>query len=348
MSGERKYCYDVIRVLAMVMVLVNHTVASEIMLPQTVIGRIICVAMMLFSRMGVPLFLMLSGALILSSRDTPDFKTLFFKKILKIALPLITWSLIYFLMYNVVASDNFSFGGLFSLILRPGDAGHLWYLYVLVGLYMLIPVFFAIVHYMEGNWIPYLLIGWILFSGVMHYMGEIGVIDIPKPYMNMHILNGLWGYFLLGYYVVKKKVKPNLVFQIITVVIFALLTAGVYVNVYINGHVSFDLFSYSGLPLILMTCVVFGCLCRLNDSKNGKLKNFIGYLSRISFGVYLNQFLARALAQKLCESMMGNTLLYLSCLFVLTTIISVAGAAIVALIPRRNKLLSFVKTALGA
>ena len=78
----RNLNFDVIRVYAMIMVLLNHTIAGEVLNSNNSnIQHIIAAFSMVASRTGVPLFLMLSGALNLNRKSVITIKDLYFNKI---------------------------------------------------------------------------------------------------------------------------------------------------------------------------------------------------------------------------------------------------------------------------
>ncbi len=89
------------------------------------------------SRCSVPVFFMISGALLLTKQDNIF---LFYKKrVVRILPPLIIWSLIY-MWWN--SYHGVSYGGVWGwvkAICKGPVFFHLWYLYCLVGLYLFVP-----------------------------------------------------------------------------------------------------------------------------------------------------------------------------------------------------------------
>lgn len=94
-------------------------------------------------RFCVPIFVMVSGALLLSKRYS--LKDHLKKRIQKVLSPFIFWSIIYILIdlilpvlkgepISLMSSLKYFISGLFF-----GVRGHLWYIYMILGLYLLIP-----------------------------------------------------------------------------------------------------------------------------------------------------------------------------------------------------------------
>ena len=95
-----------------------------------------------FSRMGVPLFFMVSGYLLLGkSEPVADF---FRKRLVKVGIPTLFWSVAY-LLWSVEAYRNGTMKPLavaLSMLktMYLGDVEiHLWFLYILIGIYLVAP-----------------------------------------------------------------------------------------------------------------------------------------------------------------------------------------------------------------
>lgn len=88
----RNYRFDVIRVAAMVMVLLNHTLGAFILdTSRSAVELGVASVSMVLSRLGVPLFLMLTGALLLEQKAPTDWMQTIKKRVCKVLLPLLCW-----------------------------------------------------------------------------------------------------------------------------------------------------------------------------------------------------------------------------------------------------------------
>ena len=100
------------------------------------------------SRFGVPIFIMISGALFLE-KDI-SFKMLYKKYIKSLFVNLIFWSFIYSLNNIIISRKNFE-----KIIQRILSIHyHLWYLITNIGLYMIVPFlahFFLHSFYLKKN-----------------------------------------------------------------------------------------------------------------------------------------------------------------------------------------------------
>lgn len=88
---------------------------------------------------SVPLFVMISGALLIDINKNDSFETFFKKRMNRLLIPIIFWSLFY-LGYTYIESGLTSKMAIW-LILHGVPYNHMWYLYMTLGLYIfLIPI----------------------------------------------------------------------------------------------------------------------------------------------------------------------------------------------------------------
>lgn len=86
---------------------------------------------------AAPAFIMVSGALLLARDKRESIRTFYVKRERRILLPLLFWSLFY-LVWNA-HSQNLGFSQTLTLLVHGRPHYHLWFLYVLGGLYLLTP-----------------------------------------------------------------------------------------------------------------------------------------------------------------------------------------------------------------
>lgn len=154
-------------------------------------------------RFAVPVFVMITGALLLHREyEIGDFLK---KRLTRVVIPFLFWSLVYvwYSWYN----EDITFGGdawanisQVLHLLKNGAAYHLWYVYMLIGLYFFIPVIGKFVRNASENEILYFLIVW------------FAVMLITQPYLSrynpavdMHYFAGYAGYLVLGHYLAFKE-----------------------------------------------------------------------------------------------------------------------------------------------
>lgn len=144
---ERTIYFDYIRVFATFAVMILHISAKNWYFTDVngfnwqVFNFFISIV-----RWGVPVFVMISGALFLN-RDIP-LKTIYTKYILRMVISYVVWSSVYAL---------FTEGSMFDKIVAfAAGHYHMWFILMIVGIYMCVPFIKAIVE--NENKIRYFLL----------------------------------------------------------------------------------------------------------------------------------------------------------------------------------------------
>jgi surface polysaccharide O-acyltransferase-like enzyme len=154
------------------------------------------------TRFAVPAFVMVTGALLLH-RDY-EIGSFLKKRLTRVVVPFLFWSLVYvwYSWYNeeiTFSSDAWADIKQVLHLLKYGSSYHLWYVYMLIGLYFFIPVIGKFVRNASEKEILYFLIVW------------FAVMLITQPYLSrynpsvdMHYFAGFAGYLVLGHYLTFK------------------------------------------------------------------------------------------------------------------------------------------------
>ena len=140
---ERLWYLDWLRVVATFMVVTIHVSAGIIGInyhdaPTTWLGANFYESL---SRSSVPLFVMISGALLLGDQREISYSHFLSKRVSKIFIPLVSWSLIYYI-YQVFDHwyPVFSVKQFISLFLTNGISVHFWFMYMILGIYLTTPI----------------------------------------------------------------------------------------------------------------------------------------------------------------------------------------------------------------
>lgn len=217
-AKKRISYFDVLRTVAIFFVVVIH--CCIVPFSSLSIGSRNWLATVLFesaSRWAVPIFMMISGALHLSKKR--DVSTFFKKNVLKIVIILLSWRLVYAIADVSAGSSLLDY--VYGFV---RGHYHLWFLYMLLGLYLITPFLKAFLD--DPKLLKlYLLISFI-FGIALPELVDI-FIAIPSCFDDIalrleHSL-GLFGfgkllgysfYFVLGYYLYHKKPKTKYVKKI--------------------------------------------------------------------------------------------------------------------------------------
>jgi surface polysaccharide O-acyltransferase-like enzyme len=181
-------------------------------------------------RFAVPVFVMITGALLLHREyELTDFLKRRFTRIL---WPFLFWSLVYigYSLYNediAFTSDAWANTKVVLHQLKYGAFYHLWYVYMLLGLYLFIPVISKFVRNAAEKEIIYFLLVWfvvMLFS--QPYLSRF------EPQIDVHNFTGYLGYLVLGHYLAYRKL-PQTGLKTTLIIFFFLCLAGITAGTYL-------------------------------------------------------------------------------------------------------------------
>lgn len=199
-TKQRLAYLDYIRVTATVMVTVLHCIYVYCESPENygeTLWKFLGYVNEL-TRMGVPLFFMISGYLTLS-RDIDDFGAFYRKRFAKVGLPFIVYDVFYYLVGSANAGIEPTFEGYFKGFLASGNEYHLWFVYSIMFMYLLAPFLRRIVvACSEGQlWFLMLLATFqtTLRPLINYLFGGFGI-DV---YFTNDGFSAYMGYFILGY-----------------------------------------------------------------------------------------------------------------------------------------------------
>ena len=272
----------------------------------------------------VPLFVMITGALLLPVRG--DASVFYKKRIPRVLFPFLIWSVLYNLFPWVtgllglspqVILDFFPYAGedvmrqSLSVAVRyileiPFNfsilAVHMWYIYLLIGLYLYMPIFSAWVEKASER----AKLGFLLVWGVTLFL----------PYYNQFVAQYLWGtcswntfgmlyvfagfngYLLLGHYL--KRIDWSL--RKTLAIGIPMFIAGYIITFFGFRYISalpeytpemYELFfTYCSINVVMMTIPIF-MLAKKAEIRSERIRKALANLTLCGFGIYMvHYFLA--------------------------------------------------------
>jgi len=322
-TDNRMVWLDVIRCVAMLMVIGVHCIDPFYISPtMRVIPEYTHWAAIYGSllRPSVPLFVMMTGLLLLPVRQEQPLGTFYKKRIPRVFYPFLIWSVLYNLFPWItgllglnpqIILDFFPYAGeevmqqsfsvsLEYILMIPFNfsilAVHMWYIYLLIGLYLYLPVFSAWVEKASERAKLMFLLAW-------------GV-TLLLPYYYQFVSNYLWGtcswnsfgmlyafagfngYLLLGHYLknLEWSLKKTLAIGIpmfavgyaVTFLGFRHITA---LPEYTDEMLEL-FFTYCSLNVVMMTIPVF-MLAKKVKVNSERMKKALANLTVCGFGIYM-------------------------------------------------------------
>jgi surface polysaccharide O-acyltransferase-like enzyme len=275
-------------------------------------------------RFCVPVFVMITGALLLPKEY--DLKYFIKSKVTRIIFPFLFWSFMY-LLFNLFVKktrgensnilDTFNFT---LIYIKKGSSYHLWYVYMIIGIYLFIPIISKWIKICSEKEILYFLIIW-----VITIILNIPFINNFAPNFNLTYFSGYLGFLILGYYLSKKTFKNLKSLRQISILLFltgALITIfGTYFLSSRNGFYSDFFHNFLTINVLIMAVGFFLYFknLKINNITVIKIRNFI---SKYSYGIYLVHVLILTILYKigfnfkLINPFIGIPIISLLCLII--------------------------------
>ena len=174
---------DILRIFAFAFIVMLHTLNRQYGLTVWISGYAVI-------SIGVNLFIMISGYLLLDKTET--VKEFFRKRFFSILPLFIIFNIVYIYFYN------HSF-----ITIKKISAPHFWYIYMILGLYLLTPWLRKVLQYAEKETF-YVVVLWFLCNVFNPYMQFFRFPKIPFSHFP---ITGFIGYYILGYYLKKYRYK---------------------------------------------------------------------------------------------------------------------------------------------
>lgn len=244
------------------------------------------------SRIGVPIFVMITGAFLLDEKKNIELKNIFCKYIFKAALIFLITSMFYvsiFFYKEGYFTSKFDIKLFLEMIVKGHY--HLWYLYMIVGLYLLTPLFRAFVKNGKKSEILLFIIICGIVNSVTKYNTElfnIKLIDEIGSKMAIGTFTGYVGYYVAGWYFYNMKIKKRN-----TGIIYGLAIAAYILTVMATGKINvgtvdtgmnFVFYSNYSITTFFISIAVFLLFRRMNI-KEKRLEKF--EIHKYMFLVYL-------------------------------------------------------------
>lgn len=339
--GSRLVYLDLLRCLAILLVITLHTTMPILNNAGYYGTRVwyLCMLQNEWSRVGVPLFLMLSGYLLLRDSRTLDVTSFYKIRLPRILIPLAVWNLIYCLGHARREGVASALKTYWDTLLVNGSKYHFWYIYTLLGLYLLAPFLKRIVDHTTTKE-QIILLTLILFPGALRPLFNM---SLPLYlYLFDPLIEGYAGFFLLGWmlgsYELPQKIRAA--FYLGGAAGYALGTIGNLLAATPEGNsMPFNIGYY--LNHYLCAAAVFVLVKTL---LNGKicppfhLSQIISRLSGVTFGVYWVHVLVLDTISPVLAGLPAGPTLLLLLTIAATAAISFAIALILSRIPGLRRL----------
>ena len=287
MNNSRIFYLDYIRILACMMVIVMHAP-----IPKDNMNLLEHISLLLTSYFMAPcigLFFMVSGALLLPVKY--DLNVFLKRRLTKIIYPTLFWT-IFYIIFFVIKEKEIVFSSfiksIFSIPFTNQGNGILWFMYTLIGLYLLAPVLSSWLIKASKKEIEFYLMLWCisLCYPILNFFLFINETDTGILYY----FSGYAGYLLLGYYL-NRFYKESLSRKAVSILLSFFILLSILPPVFcflLNIEIDFySLFWYLSVSVVTICLLLFLLLQHTKIKFSAKIRNLVMNISKLSLGIYL-------------------------------------------------------------
>lgn len=282
--SKRVVYYSRIKALACIAVVLLHTFYAAAAFAKTPEQLNSMLAVRNAMSWAVPCFVMVTGALLLDNARELTYKKLFSRHIAKMVLALVIFTLLFTCFDAVFVTKNFSFSTItksFEIMVYGGGWKHVWYLYLMIALYLLMPAYRLVTKSAKQKDIIYLVT---LYTVFLCVLSNVDIIRQRSVAFYICTASVYPLYLFLGYALSKKMLAFNSIAADVMLVLGAALT--IYMTLMDTKYPQL-LENYSFLAYASMAAGVFTLMQRFEDKKLGIIDKIAAELEKCSFGIYL-------------------------------------------------------------
>lgn len=303
MKNSRIIGLDILRIIATFCVIIIH-VAAEYKWNESVYSNKWFSAIIYdgISRWSVPVFIMISGVLFLNSGRADNVKNIL-KSIIRIITAFLFWTVMH-VMFDYIQNSSMGLADIMFGLIRGHF--HMWFLFAIVGLYLVAPIlkyialnekickYFLILSLVCAFLIPSFIEGLLCINNILNnsYMQSF-VSAIEANWYDMHfsIPTDYAVYFVLGTYLynikqTKRQQRLIYLLSILSFICVVTLTIGIS---RIQGDTYSGVFSYFNIFVLFESIGIFTFIVEKTRTieADSKPAEMLGRMSDCCFGVYL-------------------------------------------------------------
>lgn len=328
-TGKRIFYFDVLRVVAILSIILCHTARYYSPFDFTNLKVAIPGLMNVIGMVGVPLFFMISGALLLNRKY--DLKVFFKKRFSRILLPAIFWIALTSILYMTFIPHE----SITKIIF--GQHRYTWFIWTMIGIYLFIPIINSFIREYELKGVEYFLLIWAV-TIILNTFNLYPFKELELSYFANYI-----GYVVLGYYLDNKKLRiNNLVLTFLGLVLFIVFTLFSMYVTYFNLSINAGYLSISTVLASVGVFIMFKCLATYLENKkskthekikNSKIGNLVFLISTCSYGMYF----ANSVILKFLKKLDLHSLKFIPIIYISVVVLSFVIVYIFSKIPILKK-----------
>lgn len=287
----RKNYISILNVLACIGVVILHTFETGYTSDANFVFEVLIRAI---AYCAVPVFFMITGATLIDYRERYDTKTFFKKRLLKVIIPLIIWSIIYFIINffkGKFSINDLSFKFVFEYFFLVKTNPIFWFFVVIIGIYLAIPVISLITQESRRKAFLYIIIITFVFNqflpDLLYHLNLNYNYDLKFPLT----YSGWISFIFIGYYIDKYEIvkKHRMIIYVLGIIGFLTkVVPTIFISYHKNESCSwFD--EYYDAPCVLYSASVFLFFkSKINNNQIvTKIMPFFNFVAPTTLGIYV-------------------------------------------------------------
>jgi surface polysaccharide O-acyltransferase-like enzyme len=241
---------------------------------------------------SIPVFVMISGALLLDNARNESLSEFYKKRMVRVGVPLVAWTLVYLGVRGFLDHERLTAGRIFELIITASPYYHLWFLYMILGLYLVTPPLRTFVRHSTPRERLFVIVAMlVLATGYFQadnllWQNQRSIFTLFIPYI---------AFYLLGYELSRidpRKVPPAKYIVLAVLVCVGYLAVFWQAFVARQGGVGWDkrfVFDFFTPPIIFTSVAIFWVARRLDATAqpvNGIRKVAVEWIASTTLGIY--------------------------------------------------------------
>lgn len=353
--SKRIFYYDVLRALAIIGIVFCHASVAFVISGINSHDFYISAFFDCFRDFSIPVFVMLSGALLINKKDS--LKKFFKKRLSRIFIPFLFWVAVYIIYSSLYVTNGFDWG--YAIDIFFGTSGTLgvafWFIWMIIIAYVLIFIINKVISFglkrydsFDVKFINILTAISLIYIAIVHFK-----LFNPYPSKIIYFISFM-SYIIIGYFIANTDYLESKV----PAKILALIAGALFIITYLyyifcfvvplsQSHGQFIVMGYFNLITLFMSVnffLAFKYLSKtgyMDNLENKPLGRVFTYISNFSFGIYLAHYMIlhslKMNLLKITNYTQQSPLLWIPLFVILTLIISLLILSVLDKVPYLKK-----------
>lgn len=300
-------------------------------------------------RTSVPLFVMITGYFVLPVKE--ELGVFLKKRFTRVLIPFVIWCALY-AFYQYLRGDV-ELGAAFINILKIPvnfgvEVGHLWYVYMLIGLYLFFPLISPWLNMASKKSIQFYLAIWAVSLCVPYIhqvfpdiLGECAWNQTPLLYY----FSGFLGYAILAFYVKKfwaEKKSWHLPVGAMLIVAGYAITFFGFAKMATFSKMAWELelpWGFETINVAMMALGLFLVIKNIQRSSSSAFNNLITSISNLSYGMYLVHIMILNVFYSLFDGMIDSVSIKIPVIAICCFICSYLVTKVLSYLPKSKYLI---------